>query len=32
MPKTLREAIVREIPKDLVHQGVGAVRSQLARR
>lgn len=32
MPKTLREAIVREIPKDLVHQGVSAVRSQLARR
>jgi protein required for attachment to host cells len=32
MPKALREAVVREIPKDLVHQGVGAVRSQLARR
>jgi protein required for attachment to host cells len=32
MPKALRETIVREIPKDLVHQGVGAVRSQLARR
>jgi protein required for attachment to host cells len=32
MPKTLRTAIVREIPKDLVHQDAAAVRRQLARR
>lgn len=32
MPKTLRESIVSEIPKDLVRQDAAAVRRQLARR
>ena len=32
LPKALREVTVREIPKDLVHQDVAAVRRQLARR